>query len=348
MILPETYLATILLMILSMVCFGSWASTFKASRLRFELYYFDFGLGFLMAAVILAVTAGAMGFDGFSFVDDIQHAGKREDFYAFMAGVIFNLANMLLIAAVSVSGMAVAFPIAAGLTLIIGILASQFEKSSGNPLLTFAGCVLVFVAMLLAGAAYRFINEIRHEASAKAGKAKSTRRPVAVKGIVLAAISGLLMSPFYPLVTNAGKGDLGLGPYSISVIVALAAFLTTFVFNLFFINLPVEGNPVDFMDYFKASPRTHGWAVLGGMMWCGGLLAGLTAASAESVHVALGLRYGLSQAFTLVAILWGVFVWKEFQDGDSRTKALVGLMFLLFGLGVTLVSMAQTFVVRPS
>jgi glucose uptake protein len=317
--------------------------------LRFELYYFDFAFGLLLAALILAFTMGTMGFDGFSFLDDFQHAGKRELLYGFMAGVAFTFANMLLVAAISVAGMAVAFPISAGLALIIGVMVERFEKSGGNKLLMFAGCVLVFVAILLAGAAYRFINEIRHEASARIGKAKSTRRPVAVKGIALAVVSGLAMSGFYPALTKATiAGELGLGPYAFCAIAALGAFLSAFVFNLFFINLPVEGEPVDFMDYFQAPPKRHGWALLGGMLWCVGLLAALTAGSAENVRVALSLRYGLSQAFTLVAILWGALVWKEFKDGDTRTKSLVALMFVLFGLGVTLVSMAQTTVARQT
>jgi len=342
MILPETYNATILLMIFSMICMGSWASTYKAYGSRFELYYFDFAFGFLLAAIILAFTAGTMGFDGFTYLDDLQHAGRQQDFYAFLAGVAFSLANMLLMAAISVAGMTVAFPISAGLALIVGVMILRFRYAAGNPLLMFAGSALVFAAMLLGGAAYRFINEIRHEASAKAGKAKSTKRPVAVKGIVLAVFSGFLMACFYPLLKRAGEGELGLGPYSICAIVSFGAFLSTFVFNLFFINLPVEGDPVDFMDYFKASPKKHGLAILGGILWCVGFLAALIAGSAQNVHVAFSLRYGLSQAFALVAILWGALVWKEYKDGDARTKSLVGLMFVLFGLGVVLVSMAQT------
>jgi glucose uptake protein len=348
MILPETYVATILLMVLSMICFGSWPSTFKASRLRFELYYFDFVFGFLVAAIILAFTMGTMGFDGFSFLDDVQHAGKREDFYAFAAGIVFNMANMLLMGAITVSGMAVAFPISVGLTMIVGILASRVQKTAGNPMLMFLGCALILAAILLACAAYRFINEIRHEASARAGKAKSTKRPVAVKGIVIAAVSGLLMAAFYPLLAKSRMGEVGLGPYSLCVILALGAFLSTFVFNLFFMNLPVEGEAVDFMEYFKSSPMTHGWAVLGGVTWCVGLLAGLTAASADNVRVVLSLRYGLSEGFALIAILWGALVWKEFRDGDARTKSLVGLMFVLFGLGVALISVAQTLIVRQA
>src|SRR3984885_12239176 len=337
MILPQTYAVTIFLMVFSMLCLGSWAITYKAAGWRFELYYFDFSFGLVVAAAILAFTVGSMGFDGFTFLDDMLHAGKRQWFYAFTAGMVFNLANMLLMAAIAVAGMTVAFPVSAGLALIAGVVIGRFQKPIGNPLITFAGCVLVFAAILVAGAAYRFINVTRHEAKARAGKAKSTRRPVAIKGVVIALLSGALMAGCYPLLAKAKEGEAGLGPYSVAMIFAGGAFLSTFVFNLFFMNLPIEGEPVDFMEYFQSSPRAHGLALLGGVLWCLGALAGFVAASAENVRIVPSLTYALSQAPALIAILWGTLVWREFKDGDARTKSLVGLMFILFTVGVTLV-----------
>jgi len=341
MILPQTYAVTILLMVFSMLCWGSWASTYKAAGWRFELYYFDFSLGLLATATVLAFTAGSMGFDGFTFLDDLLHAGRRPLFYAFMAGVVFNLANMLLMAAIAVAGMTVAFPISAGLALIVGVVIGLFQKPIGHPLMAFAGCVLIFAAILAAGSVYRFINEIRHEANARAGKAKSTKRPVAVKGIAISLVSGAIMAGIYPMLAKAKEGEGGLGPYSVAMIFAVGAFASMFVFNLFFMNLPVEGNPIDFMDYFKASLRAHGLSILGGMILCLGAVAGLTAASVENIRIVPSLSYGLSQAPALIAVLWGTLVWKEVKDGDSRTKSMVALMFVLFAVGVMLVSLSQ-------
>src|SRR3982751_2589140 len=108
MILPQSYTGVLILMILSLLCLGSWASAFKfAGKWRFELFYFDFAVGLLIAAIIYAFTVGNLGYDGFSFLDDLQHAGKRQWMYGFMAGMIFNLGNMLLLAAVSVAGISV-------------------------------------------------------------------------------------------------------------------------------------------------------------------------------------------------------------------------------------------------
>lgn len=346
MILPQTAGLALFLMILSMLCLGSWASTYKAAQSRFELYYFDFSFGLLLAAAILAFTLGSMGFDGFSLLDDVLHASKRAWLYAFMAGVIFTLGNMLLMAAISVGGMAVAYPMSAGLALIIDITVSRYTKAGGNQMLTFAGCFLIFGAILLAGATYRFMSVIRHEASARAGQAKSTKRPAAVKGILIALLSGLAMAGFYPLMAMATEGEVGLGPYAVCAIFAGGAFVSTFIFNLFFMNLPVEGEPVDFIEYFRASPKAHGLALLGGMIWCIGAVAAFTASSNENVRILSSLSYGLSQGPALIAILWGALVWKEFKDGDARAKSLVGLMFVLFALGVMLVSVAQEFGVR--
>ena len=105
MILPHTYLVTLLVLLLSMICWGSWANTQKMTgKWRFELFYFDYAFGVLLTAVIIAFTLGTMGFDGFSFLDDMMNAGKRYSAMGFGAGVIFNLANMLLVAAISVAG----------------------------------------------------------------------------------------------------------------------------------------------------------------------------------------------------------------------------------------------------
>src|ERR1700754_4691200 len=111
MILPQTSGSVLVLMVLSLLFLGSWASMFKAAgKWRFELFYFDFAAGLMLAALICSFTFGDLGFDGFNFLDDLQHAGKRQWLFAFMSGVIFNLGNMLLTGAISVTGMTVAFP----------------------------------------------------------------------------------------------------------------------------------------------------------------------------------------------------------------------------------------------
>lgn len=355
MILPHTYFVTLLIVLLSMICWGSWANTQKmAGKWRFELFYFDYSFGVLLIAAIAAFTVGSLGFDGFSFMDDMMNAGKRYVALGFGAGVVFNLANMLLVAAISVAGLAVAFPVGIGLALIIGVIWNYVIKPQGNPILLFAGCALVVGAIVVDAIAYRSLEAIKLERRAKEGKAKSTRKKVSLKGVFLSLASGVLMGSFYPLVVMAKSnewggtaGENGLGPYSVAVVFALGVFLSTFVFNLFFMNLPVEGEPLEIFDYFKGRPKQHLLGVAGGAIWCVGTIANFVGSSApEQVQVGPAISLALGQGATMVSALWGLLVWKEFAGADSRIKALIVIMFVLFIAGLGMISVAPLFVAR--
>jgi len=353
MILPHTYVATLLVLLCSMLCWGSWANTQKMSgKWRFELFYFDYAFGVLVTAVICAFTLGSLGFDGFSFLDDMMNGGKRFAAMGFAAGVIFNLANMLLVAAIAVAGLAVAFPVGIGLALIIGVIWNYMIRPQGNPILLFAGCALVVGAIVVDAIAYRAMELMRAEALAQAGKAKSTRKKVSLKGVFLSLASGVLMGSFYPLVVMAKStdwggtaGENGLGPYSVAVVFALGVFLSTFVFNLFFMNLPVQGEPLEVPDYFKGLPRQHLLGVAGGILWCAGAVANFVGSSApESVQVGPAISLALGQGAAMVSALWGLLLWKEFDGADTRIKSLVLIMFVLFIAGLAMVSVAPLFV----
>lgn len=343
MILPNTYAITLLLTIVSMLCWGSWANTFKLSgKWRFELFYFDFSFGVLLAALVYAFTFGSMGYDGFSFVDDLLHAGKTQDAYGFMAGVIFNLANMLLVAAISIAGLSVAFPVGIGTALVIGVVWNYAIKPQGNPALLFSGVAIIAAAIIVDALAYRAYSLAKAEQVAQSGKAKSTRKQVSLKGILISLLSGLLMGSFYPLV-EMGKGDeiVGLGPYSIGVVFALGVFLSTFVFNLFFMNLPVEGEPVEILEYFRGKMKQHALGILGGFIWSTGAIANFVAASAQGpAQVGPAASYAIGQGATMVSALWGLLVWKEFAGADFKVRSLLIVMFVLFVIGLGLVSVA--------
>ncbi len=352
MILPHTYIVTLLVLFFSMLCWGSWANTQKLTgKWRFELFYFDYAFGVLLLAVVAAFTLGSLGYDGFSFMDDMLNGGKRYAAMGFGAGVIFNLANMLLVAAIAVAGLSVAFPVGIGLALIIGVIWNYIIRPQGNPILLFGGCALVVCAMILCAIAYRAMEMMRMELKAQAGKAKSTRKKVSMKGIFLSLASGVLMGSFYPLVVMSKSnewggtaGENGLGPYAIAVVFALGVFSSTFIFNLFFMNLPVEGEPLELLDYFKGLPRQHLLGVLGGVLWCAGTIANFVASSApESVQVGPAISLALGQGAAMVSALWGLLVWKEFDGADSRVKALLFIMFFLFIAGLAMVSVAPLY-----
>ncbi len=139
--IPVTYAATLLLMILSMLCWGSWANTMKmAGKWRFELYYFDYVLGVMFSATVAAFTFGSIdtvlpGSEQvvFPFLDNLMITGKRQIGLAVAGGAVFNLANLLLVAAISVAGLAVAFPVGIGLALIAGAILNYIINPAGRP-----------------------------------------------------------------------------------------------------------------------------------------------------------------------------------------------------------------------
>ena len=350
MFLPNTYISALLLTILSMICWGSWANTQKLTgKWRFELFYYDYAFGVLLAAAIAAFTLGVTNSSELSFLDNLFIAGYRKMAFAVAGGVVFNLANMLLVAAIALSGLAVAFPVGIGLAMVIGVIANYLLNPQGNPTLLLAGGLLVVFAIVVDAMAYGSHASADAKASrlkdpkaaAKAARAKKSRTR---KGIVISLVCGVLMGSFYPLVEVSQQGDLGLAPYGCMLLFAAGVFLSTFVFNLFFLNLPVEGPPMQMSDYFKGTRRQHWLGIAGGAIWCAGALANFLAANTPpEVNIGPAISYAIGQGATLVSALWGLLVWKEFEGATSRVKTLLALMIILFVGGLILLSLAPLY-----
>jgi glucose uptake protein len=342
MILPQSYPAVLFLMVLSLLCLGSWASFFKfAGKWRFELFYLDFAIGLLLASVIFAFTLGNIGYDGFNFIDDLQHAGKRQWMYVFIAGLIFNLGNMLLMGAVSVAGLSVAFPMGLGVALLLGSGLGIGGGPAGNATLLGLGCVLILTSIVVNAVSYRIIGVARHEELARAGKAKSTRRPSPLKGIILAVVAGLLIGGFTPLVEKARQGDLGLGPYALGFIFAFGVFFSSFVFDIFFMNLPVEGDPAEFGWYLDGGLKKHLSGVASGFVWYAGLLSAWVCVGLPQAIQGEPLpRFLLAQGAPVLAALWGIVVFREFKASDIRIKLMGTLMLVLYLCGLCMIGLA--------
>ena len=345
MILPQTSSLVLTLMVMSLLLLGTWASMFKAAgKWRFELFYLDFAFGLLLTAVLCSFTAGDMGFDGFNFLDDLQHAGRRPLLFCFLAGAIFNLGNMLLMGAVAVAGMSVAFPIAVGVAIMLSAALGILVKAGGNQTMMLLGCVLIFTAVVVSAMAYRITAVQRHEHLARAGLAKSTRRPNPVKGIILAAAGGILMGSVGGMVARAREGDFGLGPYAAAAVFALGAFFSTFVYTIFFMNLPVEGEPLEVRAYFKSRLGQHIFGLLGGVLWFAGLEAGMVAtAVSDTLQPSPLISLLLSQGSPVVAALVGIVILHELKGSDMRVKVLAVLMVILFATGLTMLALSPTY-----
>jgi glucose uptake protein len=135
-----------------------------------------------------------------------------------------------------------------------------------------------------------------------------------------------------------------MGPYAIGVVFALGVLFSTPVFNLFFMNLPVQGEPVEIPAYFQGSLKDHllGW--LGGIIWMTGATANFVASSAPpEVQVGPATSYAIGQGATMISTLWGVLVWKEFAGADTKIKLLLVLMVALFLCGLTMVAVGPQF-----
>ena len=343
MILPHDPATLMCLMILSLVCLGSWANFYKlAGKWRFELFCFDFAFGLLAVALILALTAGTLGFDGFNFHDDLMGAGKQQWLFGFLGAVIFNFANMLLIAAISVAGIALTFPVGFGVAFIVGSAISYATGPGVNPAFLFGGCALLALAAILDCSAFSRLGVLQHENQARAGSAKSTRRPSSMQGIVLAMIGGTLMGTSSPLLAKAQVPEIGLGPYSLMAIFGMGVLFSTFVFNLFFMNLPIEGDPLEFTAYLKGSLRQHAMGAIGGGLWALGATAALVAGTSKGdTHLPQTTFDVLSQSAPLLAALFGLLVWREYRGGDLRVKFSAVLMLLVFAGGVAAISLAS-------
>src|SRR3974377_1406671 len=105
MILAQNQVQAFLLLFIGAVCWALWAGMHRLTpQWRYELLYVDLALGFGAATIFYGFTVGSLGFDGFSLLDDLFHAGKHQWLFAFSAGVIFNLANMIMMGAVTGAG----------------------------------------------------------------------------------------------------------------------------------------------------------------------------------------------------------------------------------------------------
>jgi glucose uptake protein len=349
MIIAGSSSLVLLMLVLGMLCRGLWANTFKAEggKWRFELYCFDFAIGVLVAATIFAFTLGSLGFDGFSVMDDLRLAGKRQEAFAFIAGIVFNLGNMLQLGAVSISGLAVAFPIGMGFAIVLNVVWNYIlNPGSGSPLL-FTGAGVVLVSIILAVLAFREFSLAKLIAAAQQGKTKSTRKKVSLRAAAFSLAGGLMIGSVLPFVQGSQAGENGLGPYSIGLLFAIGVFLSTFVFNLFFMNLPVSGEPIEIHAWFSGKSlrgklSRHLWGILGGILLYIGVIASLAADRVEgSARVSTGIGYALGQVGIVIAAFSGIVIWKEFEGADAKVKTYLALMLILLLIGIGTVSTAS-------
>lgn len=336
MIAITSYPIAVIMCVITMICWGSWGNTQKlaSKEWKFQLFYWDYVLGILLFSLLMAFTAGSMGEGGRSFIADLCQGESGLIGSAVLGGVIFNISNILLVVAIDIAGLAVAFPVGVGLALVIGVV-QNYKAGECSPYLLGLGVGLIVLAIILNAAAF-----------ARMGGSGGGRK--AVKGIFISILAGSLMGLFYsfvadamsPVKEEAGKIVLEVGKmssYTVMVLFSTGIFLSNFIFNTAVSLFPIEGEKVPPLDYFrKGSTKLHLVGILGGSIWC----LGTSLSFLSSTVAGVSLSWGLGQGATMVSAFWGVFVWKEFKNAPKSVNVLIGLMFVFFlaGLGILIIS----------
>ena len=332
MFIIETYPTAVIFCIITMLCWGSWGNTQKlASKTwRYELFYWDYVIGILLLSLFSAFTLGSIGESGRGFVEDLAQADLKNIGSAFLGGIVFNAANILLSTAIAIAGMSVAFPVGIGIALVLGVIINYAGSAKGNPTLLFVGVALITVAVIINAIAYKRTTS-------------GNNQKVSTKGLVVSILAGVLMSFFYRFIASTMDLDnfrdpaAGLmTPYTAVVVFSLGIFISNFLFNTILMKNPISGQPTSYKEYFKGSFATHLVGILGGLIWGVGNSFNLIAAGKAGAAVS----YGLGQGATLVAAVWGVFIWKEFKNAPKGVTGLIGFMFILFLCGIIAIILA--------
>ncbi len=294
------------------------------------MFYWDYVIGIVILSLVFAFTLGSMGTEGRSFIDDFRQADAGNIGSAFLGGIIFNAANILLSTAIAIAGMAVAFPVGIGIALVLGVIVNYMGSQKGDPVLLFTGVALITFAIILNALAYR----------------KTTfgnSQQVSTKGLVTSVIAGILMSFFYRFIASSmdleNFSDPAPGlmtPYTAVVVFSFGILVSNFVFNTILLRKPISGPPTSYREYFKGSFKTHSVGILGGIIWGVGNSHNLIAAGKAGAAIS----YGLGQGATLVAALWGVFIWKEFRNAPKGVDLMLGIMLVLFLAGIVTIIVA--------
>jgi glucose uptake protein len=332
MFILESYSLAVIFCVITMLCWGSWANTQKLATKSwsFQLFYWDYALGILIISFIIGITMGSYGAYGRPFFADLYQASTHALISALIGGVIFNLANILLVTAIDIAGMSIAFPLAIGLALVIGVIVNYIKTPIGNSTLILLGALLVTLAMICTAVAHRKVSVVKNTSG--------------IKGIIIAIASGILMGFFYRFVVgsmahNSYTPEPGLmTAYSASFIFSVGIFISNFFINGFMMKFPIAGKKLKFNAYFtQGSTWLHFVGILGGVIWGVGSTLNFIASNIAGAAIS----YGLGQGATLIAAIWGVFIWKEFSKAPKGTNKLLILMFILYVTGLFSIVIAR-------
>jgi glucose uptake protein len=320
----------VLFCIVTMLGWGSWANTQKLAgkdKWPFELFYWDYAIGVFAFSLLFAFTLGSAGSAGMPFLESLRGGSQDAIWNAILSGILFNISNILLVVAIDAAGMAVAFPVGVGLALVIGTVKSYVLTPQGSAALLTAGVALIVFAMIMSAVAHH-----------RLGQAKQTKP---FKGLAFSVVAGCLMGFFYPQLMMAVSPDFStralqpglLTPYAALVLFAVGLLASNFIVNTIF----MRAGRVTYRDYFRGRARLHTLGFLGGCIWMVALCMNVIASGVAGPAIS----YALGQGATLVAAIWGAFIWREFMHAPKGTWTFVTLMFTGYVIGLVLIGMAS-------
>lgn len=331
MVIIENSTLAIIFCFITMLCWGSWTSGQKlvTQSAPLSIFYRDYVYGIVLTALLLAFTLGSLGSNERPFLEDIQQAALRNIALAVAGGMIFNIGNTLLTVGINISGIAVAMPVGTGLSLALGLIVNYIAKPEGNVALLALGGVLVLASIAACAFAYKAKNDDDSDDSS-------------TKGIWVALTGGFFSGFFFLLVTQSIVEDIALPeaerltPYTGFVLFALGILISNPLIEWTVKRLKLLVGE-DQVRYGEVSAKEHGLSLGSGFVWGIGMIALLLG----SQDAGGAVSYGLSQGATIVSVLWGLFVWKEFEGAPAKANRYLWIMGGTYVVGLILIVMAR-------
>ena len=335
MLLPSSHFVLILLAVAACLCWGVWPNLIKSAgpRWRFELFYIDFAVGSVITALLAAFTLGMLGSD-LTFNDRLLIAGRSAQAVAFGSGAIFSLGNMLLVAAVSLAGIAAVVPLSVGIAMVVASCVDFYFNPQGSWVMAAIGVLLMacgaWVNAIVLRAREREVPMVpgpkpgTKPLTKSGGKPLKPLKPTSRRAILICALAGLFLGISYPMFERVAPGELGLGPYAALVLVATGIGVSTIFFNIYFLNIRMVGEQIKLKAYFRGTPKQHFSGLAGGAIWTiGALCCFLGATAIPEFGAGPQFSFVLASSGAILCFFWGRRLWGEFAGLGPKSSRLV-------------------------
>jgi glucose uptake protein len=213
-----------------------------------------------------------------------------------------------------------------GLALVIGTVKSYTETPKGDPALLFGGVALIVFAMVM--------SAIAHSRLPRTGTQNR------FWGVIFSVLAGGMMGLFYPQLMRSISPNFNSAPIAPGMLtpyVALFCFgVGVLASNIVWNTIYMRVGGVGYRDYFRGSAKLHAIGILGGCIWMAALSFNVIASSVAGPAIS----YALGQGATLVAAIWGLFIWREFRAAPPGTSKYLALMLAGYTSGLVLIGAA--------